>query len=726
MSDARDDGMHFRTCNLCEAMCGLAVEVEGGRIRRIAGDKADPFSRGHVCPKAVALRDVHEDPDRLRRPLRRTAGGWEAVSWEEAFDEAAARLREVQARHGRDAVGVYLGNPTVHHLGAMLFAPPFVRSLRTRNRFSATSVDQLPHHYAAHFMFGHPLLIPVPDVDRTGFFLILGANPAASNGSLMTAPGMRRRLRDLRERGGTVVVVDPRRSETAALADAHHFIRPGTDALFLLAMLHTLFAEGLVRPGRLAGFTDGTARIEALAASFPPERVAERTGIDAAAVRELARAFASAERAVCYGRIGVSTQAFGAVCQWLINVVNVVTGNLDRPGGAMFTTPAVDVVRQAKGRRPGRWKSRVRGLPEFGGELPVATLAEEILTGGEGQIRALVTFAGNPVLSTPNGAGLEGALPKLDFMLSIDPYLNETTRHAHLILPPAGALESAHYDLVFHLLAVRNTAKYSPALFEPEPGAKYDWEILRELRKRMEAGRRPKRVGAWIRRKVQDRMTPERMLDLGLRLGPYGVWGGRKLSREGLSLKRLKRRPHGVDLGPLAPRLPERLHTPDRRIHLAPEALAEDVKRVEAELLATEADVGFDLTLIGRRQLRSNNSWMHNVERLVKGKERCTLLIHPSDAEARGIRSGQPVEVRSRVGAVVLPAEVSDEVMPGVVSIPHGWGHHRPGVRLRVAERRPGVSLNDLTDDRLVDPLCGTAAFSNARVAVRLREPEPA
>ncbi len=726
MGVAWDNGTHFRTCNLCEAMCGLAVEVAGGRVRRIAGDKADPFSRGHVCPKAVALRDVHEDPDRLRRPLRRTARGWETVPWDEAFDEAAARLREVQAKHGRDAVGVYLGNPTVHHLGAMLFAPPFIRSLRTRNRFSATSVDQLPHHYAAHFLFGHPLLLPVPDVDRTGFFLILGANPAASNGSLMTAPGMRRRLRAVRERGGTVVVVDPRRSETAALADAHHFIRPGTDALFLLAMLHTLFDEGLVRPGRLAGFTDGAARIEALVAAFPPERVAERTGIGAGVVRELARAFASAEAAVCYGRIGVSTQAFGAVCQWLINVINVVTGNLDRPGGAMFTTPAVDVVRRGKGRRPGRWKSRVRGLPEFGGELPVATLAEEILTEGEGQIRAFVTFGGNPVLSTPNGAGLERALPKLDFMLSIDPYLNETTRHADLILPPTSALESAHYDLVFHLLAVRNTAKYSPALFEPEPGAKHDWEILRELTKRMEAGVRPKRVGAWIGRKFRERMTPERMLDLGLRRGPYGVWGGRKLSRDGLSLKRLKRHPHGIDLGPLVPRLPERLHTPDRRIHLAPEALVEDVKRVEAELLGPEAGDGFDLTLIGRRQLRSNNSWMHNVERLVKGKERCTLLIHPRDAEARGIRTGQPVAVRSRVGAVVLPAEVSDEVMPGVVSIPHGWGHHRPGTRLRVAERRPGVSLNDLTDDHLVDPLCGTAAFSNVRVAVRLHEPEPA
>lgn len=726
MSVARENGVHFRTCNLCEAMCGIAVEVEDGRIRRIAGDPADPFSRGHVCPKAVALRDVHEDPDRLRRPLRRTARGWAAVSWEEAFDEAAGRLREIQAQHGNDAVGVYLGNPTVHHLGAMLFAPTFVRALRTRNRFSATSVDQLPHHYAAHFMFGHPLLIPVPDVDRTDFFLILGANPVASNGSLMTAPGMRRRLRAIRERGGKVVVVDPRRSETAALADAHHFIRPGTDALLLLAMLHTLFAEDLVRPGRLAGFTDGTARVEALAAAFPPERVAERTGIDAGAVRELARAFAEAKAAVCYGRIGVSTQAFGAVCQWLINVINVVTGNLDRPGGAMFTTPAVDVVRQRKGRRPGRWKSRVRGLPEFGGELPVATLAEEILTGGEGQIRALVTFAGNPVLSTPNGARLEDALPKLDFMLSIDLYLNETTRHADLILPPAGALESAHYDLVFHLLAVRNTARYSPALFEPEPGAKYDWEIFRELRKRMEAGRRPKRVGAWIRRKVQDRMTPERMLDLGLRRGPYGVWGGRKLSREGLSLKKLKRHPHGVDLGPLVPRLPERLHTSDRRIHLAPEALVADVKRVEAELPAPEADGGFDLALIGRRQLRSNNSWMHNTVRLVKGKERCTLLIHPRDAEARGIRPGQPVEVRSRVGAVVLPAEVSDEMMPGVVSIPHGWGHHRPGVRLRVAERHAGVSLNDLTDDRLVDPLCGNAAFSNVRVGVRPHAPEPA
>jgi anaerobic selenocysteine-containing dehydrogenase len=704
---------HYRTCHLCEAMCGIVIEVDGGRIGAIRGDADDPFSRGHVCPKAVALKDVHEDPDRIRRPLRRTAGGWEEVSWEEALREAAARLHEVQQAHGRHAVAAYLGNPNVHNHGALLFSQVFLRTLRSRSLYSATSVDQLPHMLAALLMFGHQLLMPVPDVDRTDYFLVLGGNPLASNGSIMTAPGMERRLKELRARGGRLVVVDPRRTETAAIADRHLPIRPGTDALLLLGMLHTLFAEGLVRPGRLAGFTHGLAEVEGAAAGFPPEEMAGATGIPAAAVRELAREFAAASSAVAYGRVGVSTQVFGGLCAWLVNVLNAVTGNLDRPGGAMLTQPAADLVAMADriGQRGSfdRRRSRVRGLPEFGGEWPVATLADEIEAPGESQVRALVTVAGNPVLSTPNGGRLDRALGGLDFMVSVDFYVNETTRHAHLILPPTFALERDHYDLAFHLLAVRNTAKYSPALFPRPADARHDWEILLELATRLQALRgRP--VRAALTRAVLGRLGPSGLVAGLLRTGPHGA-GWWPFGR-GLTLGKLKKAPHGIDLGPLQPCLPQRLRTRDGRLALAPQRFLDDLERLRAGIPAN------GLVMIGRRHLRSNNSWMHNSERLVKGPDRCTLLMHPEDAASRGLSAGQRVTVTSRVGSVDVPLEVTEAMRAGVVCLPHGFGHARDGVRLAVARAHPGASANDLNDDQRVDGLCGTAAFSGTPVEV--------
>ena len=489
MSHSVTTNRHYRSCNLCEAICGIEITVANGQLD-IRGDKDDPFSRGFICPKAVALQDIHYDKDRLRYPVRRTARGWERIGWDEAFDEVAQNLKRIREKHGRNSVATYLGNPTVHNYGAMLFAPGFIRSLRTRNRFSATSVDQLAHHVAAYFMFGHQLLLPIPDVDRTKLFLMLGANPVVSNGSLMTAPGMGRRLEEIRQRGGKVVLVDPRFNETARVVDQHLFIRPGTDVLFLLALLQVVFDENLTRLDQLAPFTKGFDTVRDLVAEFAPERVAPITGIDATEIRRLAREFAAAESAVCYGRIGVSTQEFGGVCQWLINVLNAVTGNLDRPGGAMFTLPAFDPVTAPESVAPrgsfGRWRSRVRNLPEFAGELPVAALAEEILTDGPGQVKAVVTLAGNPVLSTPNGREVDRALASLEFMVAIDIYVNETTRHAHIILPPTSPLERGHYDLAFNLLAVRDTAKFSPPLFAPDAGAKHDWEILAELQSRME------------------------------------------------------------------------------------------------------------------------------------------------------------------------------------------------------------------------------------------------
>jgi anaerobic selenocysteine-containing dehydrogenase len=712
--------VHYRNCNLTEAICGIEIRVRADQSLDIRGDKDDPFSRGYICPKAVALQDVYFDKDRLKYPVRRTAKGWQRIAWDEAFAEVTQNLKRINTTHGKNSVATYLGNPHVHSYGSMLFAPGFIRSLHTRNRFSATSVDQLAHHLAAYLMFGHQLLLPVPDLDRTKFFLILGANPAVSNGSMMTAPGMGRRLQEIRQRGGKVILIDPRRNETARLADRHLFIRPGTDVLLLLALLHVVFDEGLTRLGRMESFIKGVNEIGEVVAEFPPEKVAVITGIDADQIRELAREFAAAESAVCYGRIGVSTQEFGGVCQWLINCLNTVTGNLDSPGGAMFALPAFDPVTAPEFVAPrgsfGRWHSRVRKLPEFGGELPAATLAEEILTSGPGQVKALVTCAGNPVLSTPNGRELDRALTSLEFMASIDFYINETTRHAHIILPPSSSLERTHYDLVFHLLAVRNTAKFSPALFEPDAETRHDWEIFLELQTRREEG-----LLGRVKRRLGTRFFgPERILDLGLRFGPYGARFNP--FSKGLTLRKLKAAPHGIDLGPLKSCLPQRLRTRDKQIELAPKVLVQDVERVKTRLLAdSAAQSNGHLLLIGRRQLRSNNSWMHNSQRLVKGdpgKPRCTILMHPTDAAQRELRSGQEVSVRSRVGSIMVPLETSEEIMPGVVSIPHGWGHERKGVQLEVAQQHAGASINDVTDNLAIDALCGTAAFNGTWVEV--------
>jgi anaerobic selenocysteine-containing dehydrogenase len=698
-------------------MCGLVIETADGRVTSIRGDADDVLSRGHICPKAVALQDLQDDPDRLRFPVRREGTSWTRVPWNDALDEVAARLRAVQARHGRDAVAAYVGNPTVHSLGAMRYTPPFLRALGTRNRFSASSVDQLPHHLAATLMFGHPLLLPIPDIDRTQHLLVFGANPVASNGSLMTAPGIERRLVALRARGGRLVVVDPRRTETAALADAHHAILPGTDALVLAAMIATLFADGRISPGHVGAFTRGLDTLRDAVAPFTPDRVAGHAGLSAACIRTLARDFAAADRAVAYGRMGVSTQAFGSVSCWLVTALNLVTGRLDAEGGAMFTAPAIDPVGPRRGRTaraPGRWRSRVRGLPETNGELPSAALAEEIDTPGPGQVRALVTSAGNPVLSTPNGTRLERALPSLEFMASIDFYVNETTRHAHIILPPTAPLEREHYDAIFHVLAVRNTAKYSPPLFAPPGGALHDWQILNGLAWRLARGRLARARGRIVAA-LHERVGLARQLDAGLRTGPYGAgwrpWTG------GLTLRRLRDAPGGIDLGPLQRRLPGRLHTPDGQIDVGPALLVGDLERL-AGVLASGPPADDTLSLIGRRDVRSNNSWMHNTGRLMRGAARCTLLMHPDDAGARGLATGALARVTSRVGEIVVPVEVTGAMRVGVVSLPHGWGHGRPGVLLRVAGTRPGASINDLTDDLAVDAPSGNAAFSGVRVGV--------
>ncbi|MFC5261268.1 molybdopterin-dependent oxidoreductase [Kribbella qitaiheensis] len=686
------------SCNLCEAICGVLVTVEDGHVTDIRGDEADPLSRGHICPKAVALRDLQEDPDRLTTPVRRTADGWEELGWDEAYELVAARLTEIQQKHGKNSVGVYLGNPNVHSLGAMTHMPTVVRQLRTRNRFSATSVDQLPHMLASHLLYGHQLMVPVADIDRTSYLLMLGANPLASNGSMMTAPGFGRRLKEVQKRGGRVVVIDPRRSETAAVADEHHFVRPATDAAFLLALIHQVIADGHARP---AQYVDGLEAVTEATREWTPERAAPVTGIDADTIRRIAREFAGADKAACYGRVGVSTQQFGAVCQWAVQVLNIITGNLDRPGGTMIPRPAVDTLRGIGRGHIGVWKSRVRGLPEFGGELPASVMAEEILTPGEGQIRAMVTIAGNPVLSTPNGRKLDEALGTLDFMVCVDPYINETTRHADVILPPTPPLERDHYDLAFHQLAVRNTARWNDAVLPRPPEARHDWEIFRGLG--LALLRRTPRSRHKVIASARLRLSPKRVVDLGLRIGPYR-----------LSVGKLRKSPGGIDLGPLQPALPGALRNKSKRIDLAQRMILDDLPRLSAFLLAGRNG----LVLIGRRHLRSNNSWMHNSARLVKGKPRHQLLMNPDDLLSRDLVDGQLVCVSSAAGSVDVEVAASNDMMPGVVSLPHGFGHGRPGARLTIANQVAGASANDVTDADLTDTLAGTAALNGVPVKV--------
>jgi anaerobic selenocysteine-containing dehydrogenase len=746
-SNGRTTRTAYRTCHLCEATCGLELHLDHNEIALVRGDREDVFSHGFLCPKGTALKHLEADPDRIRRPLIRRGDKFREATWDEAFEAIDAGLAPIREQYGPDALAIYLGNPTAHNLAGLVYGRVLLQAARTKNIYSASTVDQMPKQVSAGLMFGGALAIPVPDIDRTDYLLVLGANPFASNGSLMTAPDFPGRMQALRARGGRVVVVDPRRTKTAEAADEHLPIRPGTDALFLFSLVHVLFDENLVDLGAVGPHVNGLDEIRRLVPEFAPEAVAASCGIEPDLIRRVARELAAAPTAAVYGRIGTCTQEFGTLASWLVDVLNVCTGNLDRPGGAMFTCAATSTAGETTGKgrgvRFGRQTSRVRGLPEFFGELPVVCLAEEIETPGDGQIRALITVAGNPASSTPDAARLRAALPTLDFMVSIDIYLNETTRHADVILPPEPELARGHYDIALYNLAIRNVANYSPPLVELAPGEVSEWRTMLRLAGVVggqgayvdvdalddavvnglvtkAVGRRGSNVegrdATELLATLSVRSGPERVLDLMLRTGPYGDGFGAE--PEGVSLATLEASPHGIDFGPLQPRIPGVLRTPTGMIELAPDACVADVPRLRAALErpATRADGALQLVLVGRRDLRSNNSWMHNLHVLVKGKPRCTVHVHPDDARRAGIADGDDVTVTSPAGAIIVAAEVTDAVMPGVVSIPHGWGHDIDGTRMTTAAAQAGANSNILARSDLFDPLSGNAVLNGIPV----------
>ena len=739
-SEAGERTLH-RTCPLCEAVCGLEIVVEGDRVRRIRGDRKHVLSRGFLCPKGVSLAELHSDPDRLRRPLVKRNGVHVEVGWEEAYAEVERGFLPLLKQYGRDAVGVYLGNPNVHNHAGYLYIPPVIESLGTRNIYSSSTVDQMPRHVSAGLMFGSPFAMAVPDLDHTDLLLLLGTNPFESNGSLCTAPDFPGRMRAIQDRGGRVIVIDPRRTRSARAADQHIFIRPGTDALLLLSMLQVIFEAELVDVRGLGEFLNGIEAIAEAVAPFEPERVASRCGVPAPLIRRLANEFAEAGSAAIHGRMGIHASAFGTLASWAVDALSIVTGNLDRRGGTLFPKAAHSAGSGrggGDGFQTGRWRSRVRGLPETLGEFPVATLADEILSPGDGQIRGLVTLAGNPVLSTPDAGRLDEALAELDFMLSVDIYCNETSRHADVILPPPSALERSHYDVVYTTLAVRNYAHYSPAVFETESPS--EAEILAKLAlifggygsaadpvavderllRRILEGHVADKESPIFGRKIEELLTelnerpgPDALVDVMIRLGPYGDRFG--ASGAGLSLEKLEKHPHGIDLGPLEPRLPDLLATPSSRIELAPPEILSDFERLGAELDAGDPS---GLLLIGRRDLRSNNSWMHNIESLVSGRERCRLHLHPLDAARYRVENEEEILLVSQTGQIQVVVELTEDMMPGVVSLPHGWGHDRRGTRLGVARAHAGVNTNVLTDSRMMDPTSGNSVLNGIPVSI--------
>ena len=733
----RDDGarVHIRTCPLCECMCGLELHLDDDDgVKLIRPFRDDVWSKGYICPKGTTLGMLHGDPDRVRQPLIREGDTFRAATWDEAFARCEELIHGVLDRHGVGAMTAFVGNPVGHSFslgryGALLFG-------KLPHIYSSGTVDQWPKNVTCTLMYGNNWKIPAPDITRTDFLVVMGGNPQASGGSLLACPDVLGELDAIRARGGQVVVVDPRRTGTVDHATEWLPIRPGTDAAFLLALCHVLFAEGLVTLGDLADKVNGIQDLAPLVAEFTPESVADWTGVPAETTRRIARDFASTPRAAVYGRIGLCNQEFGTLASWLVDVVNIVTGHFDVEGGLMWgkpvSAPLAWMNNTDRTGEPtfGRWTSRVRGAPEVLGQVPASCLAEEIATPGDGQIRALITVAANPAISVPDSAQLEAALPQLECMIAIDNYVNETTRFAHVILPGVSPLESPHLDELLWGWAMRSAVKWSDALYALPEGASDEWETEARLGWLIGGGTNadfdlealddgwfgalcrmngldPERILA-----LYDHGGPQRMIDLTIRMGPWGDRYGE--NPDGLTLARVKEHPEGLDFGPMVPRADEMVRTPSGKIELTPAYVVGDLPRLRARM--AEAETG--LVLVSRRHLRSKNSWMHNVKVLVKGKDRCTLIIHPEDAEAAGVADGERARVSSEAGSIEVPVEVSDEMMPGVVCMPHGWGHDKAGAQLSVAREHAGVNSNLLAPGGFVDALSGNAAVNGIPVEV--------
>ncbi|MFK7976063.1 MAG: molybdopterin-dependent oxidoreductase [Halioglobus sp.] len=729
----------YRSCPTCEASCGLKMEVDtqAREIISIHGDENNQRSNGYVCAKSQAFRYIYEDKERLRKPIRKTADGWQEISWEDALSETASKLAGIRDAFGKDAIAMYYGNPNGHNFSTQIYTQMFITLLNTERFFSAGSVDQQPKNLSCELLFGNGWVFPIPDIDNTDFFVCMGGNPMVSQGSLMSAPDVETKLKTIQSKGGSVVVIDPRRTETANAADQHLFIRPGTDAFFLLAFVNELFATDQVTPGRLAEFTDGIQEMEALSAPYAPEAVASITGVSTEALRQLVHDFCAADAPVLYGRIGLCTQRFGTLASWLVDVINVLRGRLDAKGGAMFPKPATGHTDPAAAPPElgyNRWQSKARGFPEYMAMLPASLMAEEMELKGEHQVRAMITVAGNPVLSVPNGKRIHAAMDDLDFMVAFDFYLNETTAQADIIIPSTTQLEHSNYDFLFSSTCVRNFAQYSPQVFEPEPEALEQWEIMNEVTARMNGMTRSDLESMMLDGMIDQTLAnseelagltaddikaatahhqgPERLLDIMLRAGPYGD----KFKGEGLNLDQVKEAPHGIDLGPLEPRLPELLATPGKRINLVPSIITDDLSRLEK---AMHEGPGDDMLLIGRRHIRDMNSWLHNLNNYARGKNRCTLLINSADAKKLGIVDGGQAKISSRVGAFVAEVNETEDIMPGVVSLPHGFGHTYTGTGQSIAsEQIPGISANDLVDDNEMDMPSGTSIVNGVPVTV--------
>lgn len=735
-----------RSCPICEAACGLVIHADPQKrqIIRIEGDPDDFRSQGFVCPKSQAMKGAFEDPQRLRRPVKKSAdGSWQEISWQQAFGEVTEQLLAIREQHGHEALGVYLGNPVGFDAGGMLYSTHFMRSLMTTHVFTAATMDHFPKLFASKALYGRANILPIPDIDRCQLFICIGANPAVSQGSLMSAPGIKSRLTKLQKRGGKLIVIDPRRSETAELADQHHFIHPGTDAFLLFAMVQVIFAEGLQHFGHLEQHLDGIEQLKTISAQFSPETVATITGIAAEDIKQLARLYANTEKAVCYGRIGTCTVTYGGLTSWLLDILGLITGHMDSEGGMMFPRPPTGDLEAGPASEftLGRWQSAVRGFPEIDGQLPSAVMAEEIDSADpQRKIRSMVMVAGNPVLSTANGERLDKALQQLDFMVAVDLYINESTRHANIILPPLTQLEQDNFDALPPGTASHNYARYSQQVFEPEAGGLPQWTILLELAARLNgesAEDYEQQLLASQAKRLYSRMNhceksldevmavlqqqppgPSRLIDLMVRAGPYGDGF---TDDNGLSLAQLKHSNLPVDLGPLRPRLGEILRTPEQRINVLIEPISKDIERLVAqlEMKSVAAPVQFPLRLIGRRHLQDMNSWLHNMPNLAKGKARCVLLMHPENAATLDVANGQSVSLQSRVGAVTVNVELSDSMMPGVVSLPHGFGHLANHTQITVAnDLQAGVNANTLTDEWQLDPLTGTSVANGIPVAV--------